>query len=326
MSLSYIKCINGEDGILVAKIINKKGEKNVFYHPFHRFDILNEYDRASSLEFLGQTSEEICEKEYITLDIKKKINLEDLFLSRINHVPSSLQEKRLYAAMCEQLDLMNSRFLDLEKTRSKVIPQVDHLENQRISMFISGKSGSGKSTLVSKLVKGYLERNPGTDVYLVTRKEKDPVFDNIPELKRLMINKDFLSKIKRGIIDVDYFSDSIVIFDDWDFLQDKSSENLVRNLMDSLLNLGRSKGIHVFSIVHKSLSGVKTQTLFDEANFMAVYPSMNYPESVKALKKFLNISDKKLALIIPQYRQSRWLIVVLPSLFITEDSLRIHDL
>jgi hypothetical protein len=328
MSLSYLREINdGGEGLLVAKIKTKKSEKEIYYHPFNRVDLNKEYEREDLLALLAKLSSQIADREYIDIDVRKQINLEDIFISGLSHVPSSLNEKRLYNAMCEEIDLLCSRFVDLSGEGNYIIePQADHLYNQRVACFISGKSGSGKSTIVSSLVKSYLNTHPGTPIYLITRKESDPVFDNIAGLNRMLINKDLLAKVKRGIVNVDFFSDSVVVFDDWDFLQEKGSESLVKNLLNSLLNLGRSKNIHVFTIVHKSLSGDKTKTLFDEASSMCLFPSMNYPEAYKCLKKFLNLSDKKANQIMSSYRNERWLYVILPNLFVSSSQIRIWDL
>lgn len=153
----------------------------------------------------------------------------------------------------------------------------------RECLFIAGSSGSGKSTYASKYVEKWLKIFPQGECYLFSRKDKDPVFDKQPRIKRVKINDDL---IKNPVnVTTDFLPNSLVIFDDIDSLEKHYYEIIARMILD-ILEVGRS--YRVFCIIINHLlnpnSRALGRVLHNESHYIIIFNKDN----IRAQKYFLS--------------------------------------
>jgi GTPase SAR1 family protein len=165
-------------------------------------------------------------------------------------------------------------------------------ENQRLSVCITGPSGSGKSTLANQIVDN-LAKETGYQVFLISvNKQEDVLYkkrmvefdedvhvyddrgrlvvDQIdgpdgPEFVPVVETKRRRQPMYPVRIDYDdpewrarpieYYRDSIIIFDDIEDLGSKAANDWVRGLQSLILTAGRKLHIHIISTMHNFRDG-----------------------------------------------------------------------
>lgn len=168
-------------------------------------------------------------------------------------------------------------------------PLPDFQNTERI--YISGPTGSGKSYYIRKWLQQYVKVFPDRKIYLFSDMHEDPALDDFKNLKRFIIDE----KIKtKKPIRPEIFSDSIVIFDDIDSIQDEKIYKKVLSLQNAILKTGRKLGITCLVTNHLMNNGVKTKEIYNECSII-VFPTRgcNYYALNYACKKYLGMDTKQ---------------------------------
>lgn len=164
-----------------------------------------------------------------------------------------------------------------------IIPNTN--ENKRDIYFLAGASGSGKSYIAKDIATSYKKLYPNRPVYVISKLDKDDTLDKIPDLIRL----DYMEFIENPP-DINNFSDSMVIFDDYETITPKKALTAVHNFMDDLLIMGRkhrdSQGNVSMMILNHHLTNYKaTRLILNEASHYILYPQATSSHSLGYLLK-----------------------------------------
>ena len=212
-------------------------------------------------------------------------------------------------------------FLDLD---SRLVPMPD--PNKRNVGYLAGKSGSGKSTQVTKISKEYRKLHPKNKIYLFSKKTSDPELDKVKPI-RIPMSYDALKqytpslfaskKDKKGDEQngqqrkkeedhiLNFFKNSLVIFDDTDTIIDKNILNSVNSIRNVLLETGRENRIDMLITSHLMNKGQDTRTIFNETDNVTFFPHQGNTYPIKYyLKAYLGMSKDAInkILLLP----SRW--------------------
>jgi GTPase SAR1 family protein len=169
---------------------------------------------------------------------------------------------------------MGNQFKD-DNCLCKIIPTDD--PDQRDSIYITGPSGSGKSTFVSQFMEEYRKKYPDRPIWLFSSKPDDPALD-VHHPDRVPLTDHMVDEP----ITLDELEQSLVIFDDIDQIRDKAIQNAVWGLRDSILELGRSKGISICTVSHQITNYKATRICLNESDYVVMFPKsgakyqMNY--------------------------------------------------
>lgn len=187
--------------------------------------------------------------------------------------------------------------------------------------YITGPSGSGKSTFAAEYAKRYLKLYPDRKVNLISHVDEDPVLDDLGES---LVRVDYMDLMKAQAEDptikwFDYFGPSIVIFDDVDAMPDKPIRDpatnkvvappmaqVVRNVMDALLTMGRHSNTTVLIATHHATNYSKTRLTFMETTHFVVFPESGTPSWKYMLKQYYGIEGKMLAVVS---NMGRWVVL-----------------
>lgn len=239
--------------------------------------------------------------------------------------PTGRASKRVYYRLNNDIAAAEFRFVVSEGGPFQVVPR--GIEGQRQVFYIWGKSGSGKSTWAANYAQTYLENNAGGTVYLISIKPMDPVFDVIPGLKRITLDDSFVLKYTNETSDqiLQGFRNSLVIFDDFSWIDDKSILKLLTLIKGLVLEVGRSFNIDVISISHKAKAGSKTLIEFTEADYFVCFPkSTNLGEIAGVFKTYLSFSKDQTAQALDDLgKNARWMCVLRPNIIITPTYIKI---
>lgn len=171
---------------------------------------------------------------------------------------------------------------------------------ERECLFIYGPSGSGKSTLTSQFVHEYKKSFKNNRIFLISAKDKDPVFDSIRKIKRIdMTNEDY----KENPIKLEELSNSLVIFDDYE-VYDKKTQPIVNELRDKILQLGRSTKISCIIISHIPLQGSRSKVILIESSKLIFFRDTNRQQNKRVLEVYCGLSKKEIDQVYDI--KSRW--------------------
>jgi cytidylate kinase len=194
---------------------------------------------------------------------------------------------------------------------SGVMIPIPSKESERI--FVAGKSGSGKSIFAATYAKEYHLLFPSRKIYIFTKHEKENAYSTINHIEVTCDDELLLSPV-----DIKILSNSLVIFDDCDHIQDKQIHENVQRLNNDLITTGRKYNIHVMTLCHMLMDYKATRSQLNEANKVVFFNSTSSYHISRYLKMYAGLSKEMIKKIMGI--KSRWtmLSVSIPSYVLHE--------
>ena len=150
-------------------------------------------------------------------------------------------------------------------------------QTQRDVIYCAGSSGAGKTTFISKYCIEFNDIFQGSPIYFISAKKlkDESAFDLVNNIKQIDINDvEMLENITSEGDSFNYFAHksgySLVIFDDAEALS-KTQEKYVNNILESILQIGRSKGIYCIVSKHVLCNSNKTKVIINECNKVVLF-------------------------------------------------------
>lgn len=164
--------------------------------------------------------------------------------------------------------------------------------NKQQFIYISGPNGSGKSYYIRKWLIQYQKVYPDRQIYLFSNAYKDEALDDFKNLLRIKIDEKLLNKKP---IRPEKFSNSIVIFDDVDSIQNPKLSKAIVALYNAILKDGRKLGITCIVTSHLMNNGARTKEIYNECSII-VFPTRgsNYYALTYALKRYIGLDQKQI--------------------------------
>lgn len=166
-------------------------------------------------------------------------------------------------------------------------------------VFIAGASGSGKSTIASMYIHEYKIMFPKNNIYLLSTHDGEKAYD-VHNVEQIKLDDDFLKKS----LTLNYLSNSLVIFDDADNLQNKKIQSAINSLNSDLISNGRKYNIHVLSLAHQLMDYSRTRLLLIEANRVIFFLNSGKYHTQRYLKVYAGMDQKQIRTILNL--KSRW--------------------
>lgn len=191
--------------------------------------------------------------------------------------------------------------------------EIDYKEEQIIVLptpptercYASGIAGSGKTTLVAHYMIEYLKQNPENRIFMFNRHDDDPAYEGIPIQWITVDNDELLS----ASFSLDEFSDSLVVFDDVDNLQDPKMKKWMIKVANDLFCNGRKKGISCFYVSHVMFNALQTQTILIESTKLFCFPQTGNYHIERYLKDRIGIDKDKIKRFFYLTEKSRWVCI-----------------
>jgi Cdc6-like AAA superfamily ATPase len=155
-----------------------------------------------------------------------------------------------------------------EGHKLELVPQL----KGRSIIFIAGKSGCGKTTFAINFMNNYLNKYPSNNAIVLTPKPNDETIKALGDerIKIWDVNSPKFSQVKS--INPELFKDSIVFFDDIDFMQNENLKDKVETLRDQIIGIGREFNTSIIISKHLVMDYQKTRKLLAEATYIVVFP------------------------------------------------------
>jgi hypothetical protein len=326
MSLTY-GSYAGNDTIRDAVLIARNGPIQIYYVD-HPIDILTDNDPDGSLNMITKMVDEEAESlRQMHIGANKLNNLDLDIYSK--STPTVRKERKIYNAVMNRIAALESRLYYPRDGKIRFVPR--HLDNQRDGIYVAGPSGAGKTYFASRYSQDYQREFPGNNIYLFSRKNRDPLFDeDVQGIIRVPLDRHFISSIQEkpgvNLDPLDRYHDSLLIFDDFESIIDKDIRKAVMDFKNSAFQLGRYRNISCISIQHKALGGAKSLVDICESNILVIFPKMNLGESIKMLAKYCSYTKDQIEQIFtPEARKERVMVIIRPNVIITEKFIKVID-
>lgn len=217
---------------------------------------------------------------------------------------------------------IKKNFKSLQLENGSEFQQIIDPDVERFIGYITGPSGSGKSTYIRNLLKEYMKYNKRANIYLFSAKNEDESLDDIKP-KRVKIDETLITdpiKIE------DFEHGDVVIFDDTDVIGNKLQREAVYNVLNQILEIGRSYGINALITNHLPTAGKDTRRVLNECHFVVYFPHSGSKHGIKyLLEKYVGIDAKEISKI--KKLKSRWCCVYknYPQIILTQKKIYLLD-
>jgi hypothetical protein len=191
--------------------------------------------------------------------------------------------------------------------KSKIFPIMD-LETRDV-VYCAGPAGSGKSTMAVKMVKDFLKVYPDYEFFLISRTHysTDPAFKDMT-VNQILIDDDL---IKNPIDITKELTDGcIILFDDFNTIQNDKLKKVVGKLLDDILECGRKLKIWCVITNHLVIPNEKKQarTLLNEIRKIVVFPKSGSSQQISyALKQYFGFDKNQIDKVLQL--KSRWVMI-----------------
>jgi len=187
------------------------------------------------------------------------------------------------------------------------------IQNHRLAVL--GKSGSGKSYFIGQLLDILKSKKHGDQnrrIIILSGVTEDEALDRPRGLKdeeegpiRIDLNDPELGALK-----IEDFEDSITIFDDTEFIANKTVNKFVNNLRNEMLEKARHHKIDIISVSHNALGGSLTRLVHSESTGAIFFPNHTQFHQLNSyLSKYIGLSKESIQKIIALGKRSRWIYV-----------------
>lgn len=305
------------DSIQIAKDTLPNGmEKKIYYNP-------------EPLDVLKDIPDPINTVSHLTDDAVQELGLSHVSTAALNNLdndivagemPTNRVLKRVAHVVKQRLDSASSKIYNPEHANISLIPR--NIHNQTERLFVSGSSGSGKSYFAGEYARNYQIEHPGNNVILLTPKAFDKAFDNVDNIVKPEINRQFIQYLGTANVLQD-FRHCLIIFDDFEGIPDRTMKKAIIDFKDNCLKMGRAHNINIVTIQHKTLGGKDSLVDHCECNIYVFFPNQNPRECKNLLKLYLGFEKSEASTLLRDLTGERWACIIKPNILITQHFIKI---
>jgi hypothetical protein len=235
------------------------------------------------------------------LDELPKEDFKNLIKNKLSIDEMKKLEKFLIQKEIPEEELLHNIYDDLnkeiEKKHSKEIILTDFEDSLEIfpardsqRIYFAGPTGSGKSYNISQYLKNFKKIFPKKKIYIFSDQPDDKLLDQYKPI-RIMLNEDLID----DPIQPNELSDSLVIFDDIDSIDNKKLKKQVETLRDTILKRGRHENIYCLVSNHQINEYKLTKEILSASSIICFYPKSGSSYSIKyLLKQYIGLNKQQI--------------------------------
>jgi hypothetical protein len=199
----------------------------------------------------------------------------------------------------------------LRSGKFQIIPS--NVYGQPDCIYFVGRAGSGKTFALAEYLREFRKYYPKYRVYLFSQKSEDKLLDKLID-KRIP-----LDQLEEANFEADNFKETMVIFDDVDVISDKKQEKATFDLINKILEVGRSYNIFSCLTMHLPCNGNQTKRLINRCTHFMYFKNSSNHGTDYALKEYFGISNDELKKLHKLNNRSVCIIRECPQLIISND-------
>ena len=188
------------------------------------------------------------------------------------------------------------------------------------AVMICGRSGSGKSFWLAEYLMQFVKYYPKYRIYLLSQKTEDKLLDKIPNLKRIP-----LESLPDAEFEAEDFKESMFVADDVDVISDKRVDKACFDLINKVLEVGRSYNTYSCITMHLSANGNQTKRLLQRATHFVFFKNSSNHGTEYVLNEYFGFDTKELRAI--QKIESRSICVIrdCPQIIVSNDTIQFQN-
>lgn len=225
--------------------------------------------------------------------------IHELQNSLINKIPPhDMKLKKMYSELLKE---HNNNSIVIKK--GGVFP-IFNPKKEREVYHIAGMSGSGKSTVTREIIKSYHKLYPKNRILFLSNKLEDPAIDDLKYVIRLQLNDELVN----DPLDLREIKNTLVIYDDVEYVKNKDLKNELDRLRDMILQQGRSSHISFVYITHLLNDYKNTRIILNECDKSIIFPKYTSAYSLKyLLEKYYGLDKETIKKL--RTLDSRWVCI-----------------
>ena len=298
------------DDILIAKIISDKPSKKSETYIYLTKD--DETEKRDYKDILHDFYNYVNSKNLRlsnTSENNIKIAIRDNDVSLLNS-----NENKIYDAFNNFLNSSDKHLYTDDKFQLMPYFKYSGKQSQRDVIYLAGSSGAGKTTFIDKYAEEFNQIFKNSPIYFISAKKlkDEDAYDNVKNIKQIDIkDEEMLEGITSEGDSFQHFTHksgySLCIFDDAEAMS-KTQESYINNILESVLQIGRSKGIYVIVSKHVLCNSNKTKVIINECNKVVLFTNTlsNYA-CTYFLKNYIGYSKNQINQVLKT--KSRYCII-----------------
>lgn len=221
-----------------------------------------------------------------------------LFFSKDNNIISYInndKNKKVDSISYNNQDESGMNEIILQDGYNFVLAPRPISEKERMTFFVAGESGAGKSYFIREMAKRYKVMFPNNNIYLISYLDRDETLDAYKDIIRLnCFNDEFLNECLSYDLEQE-FKHSFVIFDDIDSITEKKVKQVIYNLLNKMLRIGRHFNISVAYLGHELYSSHELKNILNESMTITFFPRfLNYKKLRYLLEVYFGLSKAQI--------------------------------
>lgn len=176
--------------------------------------------------------------------------------------------------------------IKLRSGRFQLVP-TSNLNNPD-TIYICGAAGSGKSFYIAQYLSEFIKYYPKYRIYLFSQKTEDKHLDS------LITKRIPLDKLPEANFEAEDFKSTMVIFDDIDVISDKKINTATFELVDKILEIGRSYQTFCLMTMHLASNREQTKRILNRCTHFVFFKKSAGRNLKYALENYLNFEPKEI--------------------------------
>jgi hypothetical protein len=223
----------------------------------------------------------------------------------VEHLIPPVEEDEL--EIYHKLLAMNKRLTSVKINQGN-FQQLPNIQNnsdgthERDVMLYYGSGGSGKSWQINKYLIEYNKIYKKNHIYVFSPHKTD-AYSKIKNLINVVVDEELMNEKE---IALDSLSNSVIVFDDVDSIQNKKVNEFIKKFRDFALENSRHHNINLLVTSHDVLTGRNNRLLLNELTHLYVFPRTN-PNLNYLIKTYTGIQETEIKKIVRE--NPRWVCI-----------------
>ena len=180
-------------------------------------------------------------------------------------------------------------------------------------IYFVGRAGSGKTFALAEYLVEFKKYYPNYRIYLFSQKTQDKLLDD------LITKRIPLEELETANFEAEDFKETLTIFDDVDVISSKKIEKATFDLINKILEIGRSYNTFSCLTMHLPCNGTQTKRIINRATHFIYFKNSSNHGTDYALKEYFGFSNEELKKLHKLNSRSVCIIRECPQIIISND-------
>jgi len=205
----------------------------------------------------------------------------------------------------------------LRSGRFQILPS--NVYGQPDCIYFVGRAGSGKTFALAEYLVEFRKYYPNYRIYLFSQKTEDKLLD------KLITKRIPLEELEEANFEAEDFKETLTIFDDVDVISSKKVEKATFDLINKVLEVGRSYNTFSCLTMHLPCNGNQTKRLINRCTHFVYFKNSSNHGTDYALENYFGFDRKQLKELHKLRSRSVCVIRECPQLVISNDMICFQD-